>query len=315
MIILAIALLLGQTLRIALPLALAATGGAVCERSGVVNVALEGMLLLGAFGYALGAHAAASALGVTGQDATLAVHVACASAGLLGALVFAVGLAAIHALATIVFRSDQVVAGVAANLLAAGLSKFLLKVAFGSSSNSPWVFGLPGLPALSEIPALGSAVGAPLFWVAVALVALAHVAIFRTVWGLRVRAAGEHPAALQSAGVSVARVRAAAVLASGALAGLGGAWLCADQHGFTEGMSAGRGYIAIAAVIFGRWRPLSATIACVVFAFAEALQIQLQGTWVPLPTQLLQVLPHLIALAVLAGVTGASRPPAALGRD
>ena len=119
---------------------------------------------------------------------------------------------------------------------------------------------------------------------------------------------------MEAAGISVARVRASAVLLSGVLASLGGAWLAADQHQFTEGMSAGRGYIALAAVIFGKWRPTWAALACLLFAAAEALQIQLQGTSVPLPTQLLQVLPHLLALAVLAGAVGASRAPAALGK-
>ncbi len=311
----AVALLVAATLRIAIPLALAAAGGVVCERSGIVNLALEGMLLLGAFGYALGAHAAGAAFDVSGQDVSFGVHLACAACGLGVAVLCACALALVHAVATVVFHADQVVSGVAANLLAAGLSKLLLKAVFGSSSNSSQVLGVPGLPGLSSIPTLGSAVGAPLLWIGAALVVLAHVVVFKTVWGLRVRATGELPAATEGAGVSVARVRIAAVVASGALAGLGGAWLCADQHQFTEGMSAGRGYIALAAVIFGKWRPGPAALACLFFAFAEALQIQLQGTSVPLPTQLLQVLPHLLALAVLAGAVGASRPPAALGRE
>ena len=308
-VLVAVALLIAQTLRIAIPLGLAAAGGSICERSGIINIALEGMLLLGAFGYVLGAHAAAAILG----DGALA-QAACALAGLAGAIVAGLFVAAIHALATIRFRADQVVSGVALNLLAAGLSKFLLKLVFGSSSNSSQVAGLPDLPLLSRIPTLGSALGSPLLWLAIALIVGAQVALFRTVWGLRVRAAGEHPAALEAAGISVTRVRVSAVLLSGVLASLGGAWLAADQHQFTEGMSAGRGYIALAAVIFGKWRPAWAAVACLLFASAEALQIQLQGTSVPLPTQLLQVLPHLLALAVLAGAVGVSRAPAALGK-
>ncbi|HVO30815.1 MAG TPA: ABC transporter permease [bacterium] len=309
----ALLLLVAQTLRISIPLALAASGGSVCERSGVINIALEGMLLLGAFGYVLGAHAASVALGV-GEDVTGTAHLLVALAGLAGAIVGGLFLAAIHALVTVVFKADQVVSGVALNLLAAGLSKFLLKLVFDSSSNSAPVAGLPGLPLLSSLPTVGSALGAPLLWITALVVAFAHVALFRAVWGLRVRAVGEHPGAAEAAGIDVTRVRVSAVLLSGVLAALGGAWLAADQRQFTEGMSAGRGYIALAAVVFGKWRPTWAAAACVLFAVVEALQIQLQGTSVPLPTQILQVLPHLVALGVLAGAVGAARPPAALGK-
>ena len=307
-------LLLAQTLRIAAPLILAAAGGVVTERSGIVNIALEGMLLAGAFGYAIAAHRAAMALGIDGQSAGLAAHVAIAAAGITGALLAGLFLGSVHAMATIRFRADQVVCGVALNLLAAGGSKFLLKLAFDSSSNSAWVFGLPELPLLGRIPTLGTALAAPLVWTAALAVVGAQVLLFRTVWGLRARAAGEMPGAATTAGVGVAFVRAKAVLLGAALASLGGAWLAADQHQFTEGMSAGRGYIALAAVIFGKWRPGPAAAACLLFAFAESLQIQLQGTGFPLPTPVLQVLPHLLALAVLAGAVGKATPPAALGK-
>ena len=305
------ALLLAQTLRIAIPLGLAAAGGAICERSGIINIALEGMLLFGAFGYAIAAHAAETAIGSEGVAASLA----CAAAGISGAILAGLLLAAIHALATIRFRADQVVCGVALNLLAAGLSKFLLKLVFNSSSNSTQIPGIPGIPILSQIPTLGSALGSPLLWLAVACIGAAQLGLFRTVWGLRVRATGEHPAAAESAGIPVARTRTIAVLLSGILASLGGAWLAADQHQFNEGMSAGRGYIALAAVIFGKWRPGYAAAACLLFAAAEALQIELQGTSIAIPTQFLQVLPHILALIVLAGAVGASRAPAALGRE
>lgn len=310
----ALALLAAQTLRISAPLALAGCGGALCERSGVVNIALEGMLLAGAFGYAAGAHAAAIALGVEGQSAPAGTHLAIAAAGVACSLAAGAMLAALHAVATLRFRADHVVAGVALNLLAAGLTKFLLKRIFGSSSNSGWVFGLPALPGLHALPTLGSALGEPLVWGALGAVAFSQIALFRTVWGLRVRAAGEHSAAAAAAGVAVGRLRASAVIASGLLAALGGAWLAADQHQFTEGMSAGRGYLALAAVIFGKWRPASVGAACLLFALADGLQIQLQGTSFPVPQQLLQVLPHVLALGLLAGVVGRASPPAALGK-
>jgi simple sugar transport system permease protein len=307
-------LLLVAMIRIAVPLALAACGGAISERSGVVNIALEGMLLAGAFGYALAASFAAGLLGIPGHEASLGAHLVIAGAGIAGALAGGAILAALHALVSVRFGADQVVSGVALNLLAAGLTKFLLKLAFGSSSNSSWVFGLPEIPGLRSIPILGSALGAPLIWSALGAVVIGELVLFRSVWGLRARAVGEHPAAAESAGIPVARVRWTAVIASGLLASLGGAWLAADQHQFTEGMSAGRGYIALAAVIFGKWRPKAAAAACLLFAGAEALQILLQGTAFPLPTQLLQVLPHALALVVLAGAVGRARPPAALGR-
>lgn len=310
----AVVLLVAQTLRIAVPLALAACGGAVSEKSGVINIALEGMMLGGAFGYAVGAHAAAGALGIEGQTASLGLHLAIAGAGLSGAVLAGLFLAAIHAVVTLAFHADQVVSGVAINLLAAGGTKFFLRLVFGSSSNSAWVFGLPAIPGLSDLPTLGSALGAPLMWIAVLVVAGSHLLLFHTVWGLRARATGEHPAAAASAGIAVTALRVRAVLLSGALAALGGAWLAADQHLFTDGMSAGRGYIALAAVIFGGWRPARAAAACLLFAAAEALQIQLQGTGLPVPTPFLQVLPHVLALVVLAGAVGRTTAPAALGK-
>lgn len=310
----AIVLLLAQTLRISAPIALAACGGALSERSGVVNIALEGLILAGAFGYALGAHAATIAMG-TDAGATGGMHAAIALAGIAGALVAGALLAGLHALVTLRFRADHVVAGVAINLLAAGLTKFLLKLIFGSSSNSGKIAGLPRIPALESIPTLGSALGDPLVWIALAAIVLTHLLLFRSVWGLRVRAAGEHPGAAEAAGIAVRPLRASAVIASGLLAALGGAWLAADQHQFTEGMSSGRGYLALAAVIFGKWRPLTVGAACLLFAFADGLQIQLQGTSFPVPQQLLQILPHVLALALLAGFVGKATPPAALGRN
>ncbi len=308
-------LLLAQTLRIAVPLALAAAGGAVSERSGVVNIALEGMLLAGAFGYTLGADAAARALGIEGVETSLPTHLAIAGAGVLAAVVAGLLLAAVHAVAVLVFRADHVVSGVALNLLAAGTTKFLLKVVFGSSSNSSWVFGLPDLGPLARVPVVGRALGSPMVWLTAAVVIGAQLLLFRTVWGLRARAAGEHPAAAEAAGLSVPRLRAGAVLLSGLFAALGGAWLAADQHQFTEGMSAGRGYIALAAVIFGRWHPSRAAAACLLFAASEAVQIRLQGTALAIPGPLLQTLPYVLAILILAGGAGkAAVPPGGLGK-
>lgn len=287
---------LAQVLRISVPYALAATGGALCERSGVVNIALEGMLLCGAFGAAAGALA-------TG-DPWLGVMFG-TMAGML--------LAAAHALITIGARADQILSGLALNLLALGMTRGLLKVVYGSASNSPRLDGIEPLPLAlpAGFESLAQVLGHPLFLLAVVLVAVAQVTVFGTGFGLALRAAGDGPRALDGAGISVARVRLAGVLASGALAGLGGAWLAMEQHTFTDGMSNGRGYIALAAMIVGKWRPAAGAAACLLFAAAEALQMRVPSSLVP--TQFLQMLPYVVTLLALAGWIGRSHAPGALG--
>lgn len=276
---------LAQVLRISVPYVLAALGGTFSERAGVVNLALEGMLLVGAFTAAVGAHEAGVAAG--------------ALAGVAGGL----GTAALYALCVVRFRADQVVAGVAINLLALGATRYGLKLVFHSASSSPTVPGFGGTWLASGF----------VTFVAL-LIVVAHVVMMRTAAGLRVRAVGEHPAAADSLGVGVARVRWAAVLASGVLAGLGGAWLALDNHGFTDRMSGGRGYIALAAMIFGNWRPLAATAACLLFGLADAVQVNLQAERsTGLPRELVQILPYVLTMVCLAGVIGRSRAPAALG--
>lgn len=276
-----------QVLRMAVPYALAAQGGALSERSGVINIALEGKLLVGAFGAAVGAHFGGSVwLGA----------LAGVAAGLL--------VAALYGAAVLRFRADQIVAGVAINLLALGLTRYALKLVFQSTANSPRV---PG-----TAPAV---VTEPLFWFVVLLVVGVHVTVARTRFGLRLRACGEHPDAVESVGVSVIGLRWRAVLGAGALAGLGGAWLALANQGFVAEMSGGRGYIALAAVIMGKWRPVPAALACLLFAFAEALQLNLQATsGLAVPRELIQMLPYLLTMVALAGFIGRSRPPAALGR-
>jgi ABC-type uncharacterized transport system permease subunit len=286
-------LFLAQTVRIAIPYLFAAAGGAIAERAGIVSLTLEGFMLGGAFGAVLGAHYTGSAwLGLVGGVA----------AGLL--------LGSVHAVASIRFRADQVVVGVAINLFAVGITRFFLQLAFGSSSNSPRVAGFGGEAAS------GSAAGFlanPLVWLGLAVMPALAFVIGRTRFGLRVRAVGEHPEAAASVGVPVNRVRYVAVIASGALAALGGVYLALDQHQFTDSMTAGRGFIALAAVIFGRWDPLRAGLACLLFAAAETLQIQLQAAQV-IPSQFVAMIPYLLTIVAVAGVVGRSTPPAALGR-
>jgi simple sugar transport system permease protein len=272
-----------QILRITVPYALAALGGALSERAGIINIALEGTLLVGAFGAAVGALLTGSAV-----------------VGLLAGVLAGMILQLLHAFATVHERADQIVSGLAANLLALGATRFFLKLLFDSTANSP------------RIDAFSSA--APLLALTGVLALGVHALMHWTRQGLRLRACGEHPEAAASLGVPVARVRLLAVALAGALAGLGGVWLAFDQHKFVDNMSGGRGYVALAAMIFGKWRPLPAVAACLLFGFAEAAQIGLQASRLGLPNQLVQMLPYVLTIVVLAGGVGRARAPAALGR-
>jgi simple sugar transport system permease protein len=212
----------------------------------------------------------------------------------------------IHAVATIRYRADQVVVGIAINLLAVGVTRFFLKLAFASSSNSPRINGFPANLAYHGFDN-------PLLWMGLLVAPILAFVLYRTRFGLRVRAVGEHPDAAESVGIPVARVRYAAVALSGILAGLGGVYLALDQHQFTDQMTAGRGFIAVAAVIFGRWDPIRAALACLLFAAAETLQIQLQGNHV-IASQFVEMIPYVLTIVALAGVVGRAIPPAALGK-
>ena len=281
---------LTQMIRIAVPYLFAASGGVIAERSGIISLSLEGYMLTGAFSATLGAHYSGSAwIGVL--------------AGIFGGLVF--GL--LHAIASIRYKADQVVTGIAINLLAIGVTRFFLKLAFASSSNSPRVEGFGGNQALHGFDN-------PLLWLGLLTAPALAFLVYRTPFGLRVRAVGEHPAAAESLGVKASRIQYVAVAVSGILAALGGVFLALDQHQFTDQMTAGRGFIAIAAVIFGRWDPVRAALACLFFAFAETMQIQLQGNQV-IPSQFIEMIPYLLTIIALAGVVGRAVPPAALGKQ
>jgi simple sugar transport system permease protein len=275
-----------QVLRITIPYALAALGGVVSERSGVVNIALEGILLMGAFGAAVGAYDSGGSV--------------------FWALIYGVGAgmatAGLYALAVVTFGADQIVSGVAINMLAYGITPYLLKAFYNSLSNSPPIEGFGGRLFSN-----------PVFWLALALVLVVHVVMSRTRWGLRARAVGDNPEAAHTLGVPVNRIRWVAVLASGALAGLGGAWLALSGSGFVSEMSAGRGYIALAAVIMGSWRPVWACAASLLFGFAEALEVNLQMFHTGIPNELTQAFPYVLTMITLAFIRR-SRAPANLGR-
>jgi simple sugar transport system permease protein len=276
-----------QVLRITIPYALAALGGVVSERSGVVNIALEGILLMGAFGAAVGAYDTGGSI--------------------FAAVLYGVGAglatAALYAVAVVTFQADQIVSGVAINMLTYGVTPYLLKAFYNSSSNSPKIEGFGG-----------KLFSNPVFWLALALVGVVQVVVGRTRWGLRARAVGDNPEAAHTLGVPVNVIRWQAVLASGALAGLGGAWLALSGSGFVAEMSAGRGYIALAAVIMGSWRPVWACAASLLFGFAEAVGDNLQGYNLGIPNELVQTFPYVLTMITLAGFIGRSRPPAELGR-
>ena len=276
--------LVTQVLRIAAPYLFAAAGGVIAERSGIISLTLEGYMLGGAFAAVVG----------TFYSGSPVVGVLC---GIGGGII----LALIHAISCIKYRADQVIVGIAINLFAIGITRFFLKLLFGSSSNSPRVDGF------------ASGYGNPLLWLGLVATPIVAFILFRTTFGLRVRATGEKPEAAASVGVSVHRVQYVAVILSGALAALGGVYLALDQHQFTDQMTAGRGFIAVAAVIFGRWSPLRAGAACLLFAAAETAQIHLQGNHL-VPSQFIEMIPYLLTIIALAGVVGKSPAPAALGK-
>jgi simple sugar transport system permease protein len=296
--------LLAATLRAATPLTFAALGGIFNERSGVVNIGLEGMLLMGAFFGFLGA----DKLGTWWW-------------GLVCAILAGASMAVVHAFVSIHLRADQIVSGTAINFLALGITGYFFIEVYTDQGTPGDVDYTPEItiPGLADVPFLGDAIGTMnvFIWIAIAFVVIAHFTLFRTSVGLRLRSVGEHPKAADTLGISVYGVRYAAVILSGALAGIGGAYLSNGiTHSFNENLSAGRGFIALAAVIFGRWRPFGAFAACLLFGFTEALALRLPGAygedqaW----TTLFRALPYVVTLVVVAGVVGRSVPPAAVGK-
>ncbi|MGD8322117.1 MAG: ABC transporter permease [Gemmatimonadota bacterium] len=297
-----LAAFLEASVRLGVPLALAALGETVTERSGVINIGLEGSLIAGALGGALGALAVGSAgVGVAAGG----------GAGLMVAAVFAVFAVALN--------TDQIITGTAVTLGGLGMTGAVYQARFGATGTAltlptlaPWP-----VPVLSDIPVVGRALfaQAPTAYLAYALAPLLWIFLFRTEWGLELRAVGEEPAAAEAAGVRVRWTRFLATLFGGLLAGVAGAHLALAYAGtFAENMSAGRGFIAIAVVVLGRWNPLWVLLAALFFGAASALQFFLQTLGLDLPYQLFLALPYLLTLAALAGWVGRSRAPAWLAR-
>lgn len=279
--------LLFSSIRLATPLILAALGGMFSERSGVINIALEGLMLAGAF-----------------TAASITYYAGSPWVGLFAAILAGACIAMLHAVACIRFKADQVVSGTAINILLTGVPALLSGAFFLSSGSTPQI---PEGHLIPYTPIV----------VAFALVPVTWYVLNRTPFGLRLRAVGENPEAADAAGVSVPLMRYTGVLLSGALAGIGGAYLSIGQSSlFTRNMTSGRGFIALAALIFGKWRPVQTMLACLLFGFTEAIAIQLQGVRFggeEIPNQFIQIIPYVLTIVVLAGFIGNSRAPRALG--
>jgi ABC-type uncharacterized transport system permease subunit len=307
--------LLDATIRVSVPLLLACLAGLYSERAGIFDIGLEGKMLAGAF-------AGASAAAVSGS----------AWIGLLVAVLTAVFLALVHGFASITHRGNQIVSGVAINFVAAGSTIILGQAWFRQGGRTPSLTGparfeaitLPGADAVRDVPVLGLIYSellsghSVLVYIAFLMVPVTWWVLFRTRFGLRLRAVGENPAAVDTAGISVTWLRYRAVILTGVLTGIAGAYLAIAQNaGFVKDMTAGKGYIALAALIFAKWKPVPAMFACLLFGFLDAASIRFQGTPWPLvgkvPVQLINALPFILTVILLAGFIGKAIPPRAGG--
>ena len=299
--------LLVATLRLSTPITLAAVGAVICERSGIINIAMEGLMLIGAFFAAL--------VTLLTGDPWLGMIGGALAGGLLSLL---------HAWASITLHLNQVISGAVINILAFGLTRFLMVLCYGHPGTSDPVGKSLGefrwaVPWLSEIPVIGRVLfhQTPIVYLSLLLVALLTWTMRKTTFGLHVRAAGEHPLALETLGISVRRVRYAAVLISGLMSGLAGAYLAIENgRSFTEGMTGGRGFIALAANISGGWNAFGAFLASIVFGFVDALQLRFQVvSTLKIPTELFLIFPYIVTVVALAGLVKRSGAPGDLGND
>ena len=293
---------LQAAVRMASPIFIAAVGLVFTGRSGITNIGAEGTMLMGSLAAVIGAYF----LGTPGAGLLVAMLV-----GLLVGLFFAYLVVSV--------KADQIVMGMAINLLGLGATTTFFRIVFKISTVPPQVtaFSPWEVPLLSRIPVLGPAffVQIPVVYLGFVLVGVAYFVLFRTTWGLSVRAVGEHPRAADTVGINVLAVRYACCLVDGLMAGLAGGYLSLGLlRGFTENMVAGRGFIALAAVTFGRWNPLGALAASLLFGAGDALQLRLQAAGFHVPYQFMLMLPYVLTMVALAGLVGKSRPPAATGK-
>lgn len=294
--------LLSASIRLSVPILFAALGGMYSERSGVVNIGLEGIMLVGAFA------------GVVGSYFTGSYWI-----GALVAIVSGIFISAIFALITVKIKINQIVSGVAINLLAVGLTSFFYRALFGITTVPITVkaFEPINIPILSNIPIIGEIFfkQTVLVYIAFLLVPISYYVFYKTSVGLSIRTVGEHPMAADTVGIPVNKVRTICVLVSGALAGLGGCFLSLGQFNmFVDNMVSGRGFIAVAAVIFGKWNPKGVLMASLIFGIADALQIRIQMSGLNIPYQFLLMFPYLLTVVAVTGIVGRTTSPNALGR-
>jgi simple sugar transport system permease protein len=296
------------TLTAATPLTLGAMSGIFCERSGIINIAIEGMMLSGAF--------AAVAFAALFNSLWMGILAACVIGGIMAAL---------HAVLSIKYKVDQIISGTVINILAAGGTRFLnIRLLEPAGLSTPGSFDLIRIPILADIPIIGPIffVNQPTVFIMLILLVVVNFAIFATPWGLRMRACGEHPRAADTVGVHVNRMRYISVIIGGVIAGVGGAYFSLGVVGtFEDGMTRGQGFVALAAMIFGNWNPIGAFMAALLFGFANALQVKMQILQPvvpiinqPIPPEFLQMVPYILTIIVVAGVVGRAVAPAAEGK-
>ena len=300
--------IVAESLRLATPLAIGAFAGLWCERAGVVNIAIEGMMLFAAcFGF--------TALFFL-RGTTLPLETAQLLALIIGLLAGGL-IALLHGWLSITFRTDQIVSGTVINILAVGVTSFVRREYLLSTEAGAAKLGNVAIPILSDLPVIGEAIftNQPIFFMMFVMLAVTHIVMFYTRWGLRTRAVGEHPHAADTLGINVNRTRWVNVFISGMIAGLAGAWFSLEATGsFNDGMTRGAGFIALAAMIFGKWTPIGAFGAALLFGFSDSLGIRLQMVGVGFPVQFLQMVPYAVTLVVLAGFIGRAAPPKAIGQ-
>ena len=294
--------MLSSTLARATPIALAALCGVISERAAVVNIGIEGIMLMSA--------QAAVVVGTFTHNLIL---------GLLAALLMGAIVAGVHAVLVIRFKVDQIVSGVAINIFGAGMTSFISQrylEANGDLLNNSGTFKIVSIPILSKIPVLGPIFfeNSPIVYLMLIIVFVLHFVLFYTPWGLRTRAVGEHPKAADTLGINVYLTRYVNVIIGGMLAGLGGAYFTIGAVGrFDQNMTAGKGFIGLAAMIFGKWNPIGAFLSSLLFGFADSLQVKMQILKVPIPSSFLAMAPYIITMVVLTGIVGRAIPPAADG--
>lgn len=297
-----------STLTAATPLTLGAMAGILCERVGIINIAIEGMMLAGAF--------AAVAFASLFDSLWMGLLAGCLVGGCMAAL---------HAVLSVKYQVDQIISGTVINILAAGGTRFLnLRLLEPAGLSTPGSFDVVSIPVLSDIPVIGPILfqNQPTVYIMLILLVVVNYVIFYTPWGLRMRACGEHPGAADTVGVNVNRMRYISVIVGGLIAGIGGAYFSLGVVGtFEDGMTRGQGFVALAAMIFGNWNPFGAFLAALLFGFSNAIQVKMQIIQPilpfinqPIPHQFLQMAPYLLTIIVVAGVVGRSRPPAAEGK-